>query len=105
MAVVIPAQIGRNMPPIISMRAAAASRMRNSANAWWRIGRNSRADDRPANAKRPGRGARLFFRLLSGLRVEPGHQRGMDHVRHALAPNRADREINILQGEAMGGDL
>src|SRR5262245_55295938 len=35
----------------------------------------------------------------------PRQQRGVDHVRHALAADRADREIDVLQSEPVGGDL
>ena len=31
----------------------------------------------------------------------PRHQRGVDHVRHALAADRLDREVDVLQPEAV----
>src|SRR5258706_8053488 len=34
----------------------------------------------------------------------PGHQRGVDHVWDALAADRLDREVDVLQGEAVGRD-
>src|SRR5688572_28780910 len=41
--------------------------------------------------------------LLSGL--HPRHQRGVDDIRQPLPAQRLDRQIRILQPEAMGGDL
>src|SRR5262245_59372262 len=35
----------------------------------------------------------------------PRHQRGMDHVRHALATDRLDRKVDVVEPEAMGRDL
>src|SRR6266436_4206656 len=35
----------------------------------------------------------------------PRHERGVDHVRHALAADRADREVHVLEREAVGRDL
>src|SRR3954452_21924858 len=36
--------------------------------------------------------------------LEPGHERGMDHIRHPLSADGSNREIDVLQGETMGGD-
>src|SRR5438552_11640103 len=35
----------------------------------------------------------------------PGHERGVDHVGHALAAYRADGEVDFLQSKLVGGDL
>src|SRR5258706_5582140 len=34
----------------------------------------------------------------------PRHQRGVDHVRHALAADRADGEVDVLEPELVSGD-
>src|SRR5262249_2666172 len=36
--------------------------------------------------------------------LEPGHQRGVDHIRHALAADRADGEVDVLEPELVRGD-
>src|SRR6266540_1625120 len=33
---------------------------------------------------------------------EPRHQRGVDHVRHALAADRLDGEVDVLEPELVG---
>lgn len=57
----------------------------------------------------PG-GARTTTERLpaEGLPPQPllrGQQRSMDHVRHALIAYRLDGEVDVLQSEAVGGDL
>src|SRR5216117_624394 len=46
-----------------------------------------------------------FFSLCWAGNLLPGHERGVDHVRHALAADRADGEVHVLQPEAVGGDF
>src|SRR5689334_9105506 len=42
--------------------------------------------------------------LQSRIALQPGHERGVDDVGHALAADGADREIHVLQSEAVGRD-
>src|SRR5437588_1845004 len=39
------------------------------------------------------------------MRLEPGHQRRVDHVRHAVPADRPYGEVHVLEAEAMRGDL
>src|SRR5687767_14954338 len=41
----------------------------------------------------------------SGRLLQPGHQRGVDDVRNALAADRLDRQVHVLQRETVGGDF
>src|SRR5689334_23822931 len=47
---------------------------------------------------------KLEMHLPSLPKSQPWHQRSVDHIGHALAADRADREINFVEAEAMGGD-
>src|SRR6266516_5510393 len=46
-----------------------------------------------------------FFSLCRAGNLLPGYERGVDHVRHALAAHRTDGEIDFLQSKLVGGDL
>src|ERR1700693_3114501 len=35
---------------------------------------------------------------------QPRHQRSVDHVRYAIAADRSDGEVDIVEPEAVGGD-
>src|ERR1700751_4302923 len=54
------------------------------------------------------RGSRRFMasppssrRIAAAAALLPRHQRGVDHVLHAFAADRADREVDVLEAEAV----
>src|SRR5215813_14347545 len=52
----------------------------------------------------PQRGEGAIMRAaFAALSLQPRHQRRVDHVRHALAADRADREVDVLEAEAVRG--
>src|SRR3954469_7603945 len=48
---------------------------------------------------------RYLIEPRSAIVLQPGHQRRMDHIRHAVPADRLDREIDVLEREAVRGDL
>src|SRR5262245_36241143 len=58
----------------------------------------------PMPAGSPAAMAILGFFAMAAAASLPRHQRCVDHVGHALAADRFDGEVDILQAEAMRGD-
>ena len=86
-------------PCVFLERAAIADQHRLAHLPHCRIVRGLDRDLRPDAAGVTGSDGE------SAACLQPGHQRGVDHVRHALPADRLDREVHVLQAEAMRGDL